>query len=167
MLPSCVHQCNLLEARMIVTIYNQQARLPPSPLVGLRLQSLLGPGRRHCYGIITPVAPCTTVLPILIHARPLPTRPDRRYAATGKPSAAQCGVGRPRDPRKSCAWKISSSTAFESIFWRINTDMIRVILIVPRLYRMTPEKIARALLAPFFPSPYRTMPSAWFIFTCP
>src|SRR5947209_14532850 len=27
---------------------------PPSPLVGLRLQSLLGPGSRHCYGIITP-----------------------------------------------------------------------------------------------------------------
>ena len=26
---------------------------PPSPLVGLRLQSLLGPGSRHCYGIIT------------------------------------------------------------------------------------------------------------------
>src|SRR5579864_2395371 len=26
---------------------------PPSPLVGLRLQSLLGPGGRHCYGIIT------------------------------------------------------------------------------------------------------------------
>src|SRR5258706_5534557 len=24
---------------------------PPSPLVGLRLQSLLGPGSRHCYGI--------------------------------------------------------------------------------------------------------------------
>jgi len=26
---------------------------PPSALVGLRLQSLLGPGSRHCYGIIT------------------------------------------------------------------------------------------------------------------
>jgi hypothetical protein len=26
---------------------------PPSPLVGLRLQSLPGPGSRHCYGIIT------------------------------------------------------------------------------------------------------------------
>jgi len=26
---------------------------PPSPLVGLRLQSLLGPGSRHCYGIIS------------------------------------------------------------------------------------------------------------------
>jgi anti-sigma B factor antagonist len=26
---------------------------PPSPLVGLRLQSLLGPGSQHCYGIIT------------------------------------------------------------------------------------------------------------------
>src|SRR6266700_3840517 len=26
---------------------------PPSPLVGLRLQSLLAPGSRHCYGIIT------------------------------------------------------------------------------------------------------------------
>jgi hypothetical protein len=26
---------------------------PPSPLVDLRLQSLLGPGSRHCYGIIT------------------------------------------------------------------------------------------------------------------
>jgi len=26
---------------------------PPSPLVALRLQSLLGPGSRHCYGIIT------------------------------------------------------------------------------------------------------------------
>jgi hypothetical protein len=29
---------------------------PPSPLVGLRLQSLLGPGSRHCYGIITLIA---------------------------------------------------------------------------------------------------------------
>src|SRR5437868_2442211 len=26
---------------------------PPNPLIGLRLQSLLGPGSRHCYGIIT------------------------------------------------------------------------------------------------------------------
>jgi hypothetical protein len=26
---------------------------PPSPLVGLRLQSLLGPRSRHCYGIIS------------------------------------------------------------------------------------------------------------------
>src|SRR5580698_9095139 len=30
---------------------------PPSPLVGLRLQSLLGPGSRHCYGIITLIDP--------------------------------------------------------------------------------------------------------------
>jgi len=30
---------------------------PPSPLVGLRLQSLLGPGSRHCYGIITLIVP--------------------------------------------------------------------------------------------------------------
>jgi len=30
---------------------------PPSPLVGLRLQSLLGPGSRHCYGIITLIGP--------------------------------------------------------------------------------------------------------------
>jgi hypothetical protein len=29
---------------------------PPSPLVGLRFQSLLGPGSRHCYGIITLIA---------------------------------------------------------------------------------------------------------------
>ena len=26
---------------------------PPSPLVGLHLLSLLGPGSRHCYGIIS------------------------------------------------------------------------------------------------------------------
>jgi hypothetical protein len=26
-------------------------------LVGLRLQSLLGPGSRHCYGIISPIKP--------------------------------------------------------------------------------------------------------------
>jgi hypothetical protein len=33
---------------------NQHARLLSSePLAGLRLQSLLGPGSRHCYGIIT------------------------------------------------------------------------------------------------------------------
>jgi Putative neutral zinc metallopeptidase len=36
-------------ARMIVTTYNQHVRLLSSePLVGLRLQSLLGPGSRHC-----------------------------------------------------------------------------------------------------------------------
>src|SRR3954447_20957203 len=50
----CVHKSNLLEARMIVTTYNQHVRLLSSePFVGLRLQSLLGPGSRHCYGIIT------------------------------------------------------------------------------------------------------------------
>ena len=53
-----VHKCNLLEARMIVTTYNQHVRLLSSePLVGLRLQSLLGPGSRHCYGIITLIDP--------------------------------------------------------------------------------------------------------------
>ena len=33
--------------------YNQHVRLLSSdPLVGLRLQSLFGPGSRHCFGII-------------------------------------------------------------------------------------------------------------------
>ena len=53
----CIHKCNLLKARMIVTTYNQHVRLLSSePLVGLRLQSLLGPGSRHCYGIISLIA---------------------------------------------------------------------------------------------------------------
>src|SRR5690349_2134342 len=44
-----VHERYLLHARMIVTTYNQHVRLLSSePLVGLRLQSLLGPGSRHC-----------------------------------------------------------------------------------------------------------------------
>jgi hypothetical protein len=35
------------------SIISMFGSFPPSPLVGLRLQSLLGPGSRHCYGIIT------------------------------------------------------------------------------------------------------------------
>src|SRR5579864_5966525 len=49
-----VDKRNLLEPRMIVTAYNQHVRLLSSePFGGLRFQSLLGPGSRHCYGIIT------------------------------------------------------------------------------------------------------------------
>src|SRR4029077_4127618 len=49
-----VNKRNLLETRMIVTAYNQHVRLLSSePFGGLRFQSLLGPGSRHCYGIIT------------------------------------------------------------------------------------------------------------------
>src|SRR5580658_4775903 len=45
---------------MIFTTYNQHVRpFPSSPLVGFRLQSLLGPGSRHWYGIITLYVYCT------------------------------------------------------------------------------------------------------------
>jgi hypothetical protein len=44
----------LLEARVIITSYNDHVRLLSfEPFVGLAPQSLLGPGSRHCYGIIT------------------------------------------------------------------------------------------------------------------
>src|SRR5947199_2656826 len=39
---------------------------PPSPLVGLRLQSLLGPRSRHCYGIITLKTPESRVRVLLL-----------------------------------------------------------------------------------------------------
>src|SRR5579864_7898159 len=49
-----VDKRNLLETRMIVTAYNQHVRLLSSePFGGLRFQSLLGPGSRHCYRITT------------------------------------------------------------------------------------------------------------------
>src|SRR3954452_13216620 len=43
---------------------------PPSPLVGLRLQSLLGPGSRHCYGIISLRTPRATSKPVIACYRP-------------------------------------------------------------------------------------------------
>src|SRR5215471_4606835 len=50
----CIHERNLLEARMIVTPYNQHVRLLSSEPFGcLRFQSLLGPGADIVYGIIT------------------------------------------------------------------------------------------------------------------
>src|SRR6266550_686066 len=49
-----IYVCNLLEARMIVTTYNQHVRLLSSePFGWFAPPSLLGPGSRHCYGIIT------------------------------------------------------------------------------------------------------------------
>jgi hypothetical protein len=53
-----IHVRNLLEARVIITSYNDHVRLlSPEPFVGLAPQSLLGPGSRHCYGIISLIDP--------------------------------------------------------------------------------------------------------------
>ncbi len=58
-----VDKRNLLETRMIIAAYNQHVGLLSSePFGGLRFQSLLGPGSRRCYGIIT-----THQYPTLLH----------------------------------------------------------------------------------------------------
>ena len=44
------------------TIISMFGSFPPSPLVGLRLQSLLGPGSRHCYGIISLIDPIAVAI---------------------------------------------------------------------------------------------------------
>src|ERR1700757_2257393 len=47
-------------SRRIMRDYNQHVRLLSSdPLVGLRLQSLFGPGSRHCFGIIALIKRCS------------------------------------------------------------------------------------------------------------
>jgi len=49
-----LRESSCAEAVKLTKIPDQHVRLRSSePLVGLRLQSLLGPGSRHCYGIIT------------------------------------------------------------------------------------------------------------------
>jgi hypothetical protein len=50
-----VHVRNLLEARVIVTSYNDHVRLlsPEPSWLAFAPPTLLGPGSRHCYGIIS------------------------------------------------------------------------------------------------------------------
>src|SRR5712692_2832708 len=54
-----VHVRNLLEARVIITTYNDHVRLlsPEPSWLALAPPTLLGSGSRHCYGIITPTTP--------------------------------------------------------------------------------------------------------------
>jgi hypothetical protein len=51
-----VYVRNLLEARVIITTYNDHVRLlsPEPAWLAFAPPTLLGPGSRHCYGIITP-----------------------------------------------------------------------------------------------------------------
>src|SRR5713226_9479501 len=55
-----VHVRNLLEARVIITTYNDHVRLlsPEPSWLALAPPTLLGSGSRHCYGIITLRTPC-------------------------------------------------------------------------------------------------------------
>src|SRR5947207_14960770 len=95
---------------MIVTTYNQHVRLLSSePLVGLRLQSLLGPGSRHCYGIITLKmrAPSPVIATSTWIARPNPTQelricaPDSR---TGRSEIIADGLQRSRQILGGSDW---------------------------------------------------------------
>jgi hypothetical protein len=70
---------------------------PPSPLVGLRLQSLLGPGSRHCYGIISLIHPDELVLRRL--ARFVGSFSTECRQITGK--AIGMGSGRPSGQREA------------------------------------------------------------------
>jgi len=71
---------------------------PPSPLVGLRLQSLLAPGSRHCYGIISliiDVAPLLVIVatqPACIRKLPIPNaiRGDQEVQSSRAPSERFC-----------------------------------------------------------------------------
>jgi len=62
-----VYVRNLLEARVIITTYHDHVRLlsPEPAWLALPPPTLLGPGSRHCYGIIT-----LKVLPIIDATRP-------------------------------------------------------------------------------------------------
>src|SRR6266700_3289113 len=124
---------------------------PPSPLVGLRLQSLLAPGSRHCYGIISliiDVAPLLVIVatqPACIRKLPIPNaiRGDQEVQSSRAPSERFC-AGFLTSIRRRCVGKPYSSVCTTP--WVVSKPELRRNSVPPESLPPSPMRSKKPLV---------------------